>query len=112
MPKVEEYRAAKRALREAEQVADLIGKEYHGGGGGIGKIHSLSIAMEVYHQEYNGATNYHRAKSLDSAMSAVARAIAPKLIADAIERLKADVAILAKAAHKEQAALLAEAESL
>lgn len=58
------YKKAKYNFIQSKQWFELIGQPYSGGGGGIGKVHSVSIgcgdsAPTIYHQAYNGATNYH-----------------------------------------------------
>ena len=35
---------------------DLVGQPYRGGGGGVGEFHN---SRQIYHQAYDGATNYH-----------------------------------------------------
>jgi|SRR5215217_6059568 len=52
-------------LQKAEQDAahwiGLIGNAYRGGGGGVGRLQSVSIKAEVYHQPRDGDNNYHAA---------------------------------------------------
>ena len=63
--KIETYKKMKNGQQKCKEWASLIGKPYSGGGGGIGKIVSVALcagdnAPTIYHQAYNGATNYHR----------------------------------------------------
>mgnify|MGYP000275859375 CR=1 FL=1 len=58
--RVKAFETANKAKRDTDRWLNMIGREYHGGGGGVGKLHSVAIqSVEVYFQEYNGATNYH-----------------------------------------------------
>jgi hypothetical protein len=62
--RIEEYELKKRAQQESEQWAAMMGKEYHGGRGGHGKLVKLLImkgaqSPEIYYQESNGSKNYH-----------------------------------------------------
>jgi hypothetical protein len=64
---VENFKKLKREQLEARAWAELLGKEYTGGGGGIGYLYNCNLATEdlstptIYHQAYNGAKNYHGA---------------------------------------------------
>lgn len=60
--KIEEYAKLKREMADATEWLGLIGKPYSGGGGGVGKLKpaDIQVSVEVYHQEYNGANNYHK----------------------------------------------------
>lgn len=61
--KIEEYKDIKNKFCKSKEWFELIGKPYNGGGGGIGKLHSVTLDSRnpptIYHQAYNGATNYH-----------------------------------------------------
>ncbi len=56
---IEKYSALKEQKRWADEWIALYGAPYSGGGGGIGKVSSLEAKATIYHQAYNGATNYH-----------------------------------------------------
>ncbi len=63
MNTIDEYQAAQHQLRKFNDWASLIGKEYFGGtrgrGGSYGQVVSAAIVLTIYHQEYDGARNYH-----------------------------------------------------
>lgn len=66
MNKIEEYRQMKRHADHASAWLSLHGNEYFGGargkGGQYGSFitHGVSVqGLQIYHQEYDGATNYH-----------------------------------------------------
>lgn len=49
-----------RALKEqSKEWYEMLGKPYHGGGGGTGKVTSVEFKCEIYFQSHNGAQNYH-----------------------------------------------------
>lgn len=50
-----------RTLKEqSKEWYEMLGKPYHGGGGGTGKVTSLELSKcEIYFQSHNGAQNYH-----------------------------------------------------
>ncbi len=62
---IEAYKLAKDRLRRFLAWRSLIGKEYFGGtrgkGGQFGSvvIFDTSSSITIYHQEYDGASNYH-----------------------------------------------------
>ena len=63
--KIEKYKKLKNEHKKCKDWANLIGSTYNGGGGGVGKIVSVDLcigdnAPTIYHQAYNGATNYNR----------------------------------------------------
>lgn len=58
------YKNAKYNFTQSKQWFELIGQPYSGGGGGFGVVLSVTLANgndapTIYHQAYNGATNYH-----------------------------------------------------
>lgn len=72
--KIQEYIAKKSELSKFNQWRSMIGKKYSGGGGGVGKVHSVSLnKIEVYYQERDGSTNYHELEK--SALRAVEKVI-------------------------------------
>lgn len=63
--KIQELKELKYHYVQCKEWYELVGKPYIGGGGGIGKLHSITFdggkfSPTVYHQAYNGATNYHQ----------------------------------------------------
>jgi hypothetical protein len=75
--KIEQYNAAKREQTTCLAWTALIGNKYHGGGGGIGELKSLSLrSVTVYHQYSDGATNYHE----------IPAALAPHLLQSFVQR--------------------------
>lgn len=60
---IDKYIESKRNLAQFNSWAGLIGREYFGGTRGrgceFGKVTTASGKLEIYHQEYDGAKNYH-----------------------------------------------------
>ena len=63
MNAIDKYNQAKQEFQQFERWAGLINKEYFGGtrgkGGEYGRVISANGTLTIYHQEYDGATNYH-----------------------------------------------------
>ena len=62
--KIELLKIENQKRHELKQWINLIGSPYNGGGGGVGKLFSASLAdgdnlPKIYHQAYNVATIYH-----------------------------------------------------
>lgn len=64
MKRIERYNEIKMKVKEAKEWASMLGKAYKGGGGGIGKLHSIGVDAKIYYQESNGDTNYHQMPSI------------------------------------------------
>lgn len=63
MNAIDNYNQIKNKVARFEQWANLLGKEYFGGTRGkgreYGKVVSAHGKLTIYHQEYDGANNYH-----------------------------------------------------
>ncbi len=65
MNKFETYQQIKAANKVSKDWAEMLGKPYHGGGGGTGKIIYLTLCRgemkspTICYQYSNGAQNYH-----------------------------------------------------
>ena len=65
MNKFETYQQIKAANKVSKDWAEMLGKPYHGGGGGTGKIVYLTLGRgemkspTICYQYSNGAQNYH-----------------------------------------------------
>ena len=110
MSTIERFNEKKRQLGYAKALVSLIGKEYHGGGGGIGKVVRATASICVYHQYSNGDTNYHDS---DGAFNTyLANSLIKnqgKIIGDAIAAFEADCQALAAEALKDHEQLMADA---
>jgi hypothetical protein len=97
--KIEQYNAAKREQTTCLAWTALIGNKYHGGGGGIGELKSLSLgSVTVYHQYSDGATNYHEIPAaLAPHLCAAIKARFGELVSDALALQ--DLALKAAAAE-------------
>ena len=110
--KIEQYNAAKREQAACQRWAALIGARYMGGGGGFGKLTSLRLMQgesspTIYHQERDGATNYHNMPSaLAVHLEAAIKAKFGELLADALAMQEVAVKAAAEDAVKEHARLL------
>lgn len=110
MSKIDAYHKSVDDWRCAEQWIALIGKEYRGGGGGIGEVRSIYVKSTVYSQAYDGATNYHDIPGgLAEALSGVVRVEMDRLIRLALDAMVARSKTLAAEAAKEHSELMAAA---
>lgn len=106
------YREAAATLRSAEQYVELVGSRYEGGGGGIGRVHDVSVAVTVYHQERDGATNYH--DSSEPFNDALGRAIKENfqmLANSALAEMRATKRSRAEEFYREMEAIAKEIEA-
>jgi hypothetical protein len=104
MNAIDQYQQTQRECRDFERWKSLIGKEYFGGtrgrGGEYGSVVNANFSCEIYHQESDGATNYHESGRLGeiakSALNESAKKHAAAIIATAmdimLERLSKDAA--------------------
>ena len=107
MSKIAEYTKLKLEVADAKAWAALIGSEYRGGGGGVGKLTSLSIKATAYHQQYDGATNYHDAPGpLSIALGLAAGRQFSSLLDSALAQMEIALSEAAKAAHAEHSDLM------
>lgn len=98
------FQTKQRELKAAKQWFSLYSKPYHGGGGGIGRFVNPSISLEIYHQEYDGATNYHKpSKEFGHYLDKAVESFSKQIVEKALALLKNDVKDLAvKAAAEAQ----------
>ena len=105
------FEEAKSNVLSAERYIDRIGKEYRGGGGGIGNIRSCAVKMTVYFQEYDGATNYHDAPdALAKALETVIMKNGKALLGEAIQLLRTGQTETARAFHAQMQSVANEIE--
>jgi hypothetical protein len=110
MRDIDKFTKYQQEIGYATGWAGLIGKPYHGGGGGVGEITGITLNVTVYHQEYDGATNYHDVP--DALKVELARAVRRNfktLLAEAQEAMQMEKKVLATRALEEQSKLMAEA---
>lgn len=91
MNAIDEYLKAKEHLKRFRSWRSLIGKEYFGGtrgkGGEYGKIVKAECVLEIYYQEFDGATNYHRSNEKTSSKLAAAVIKNSQLLLDDVEKM-------------------------
>lgn len=81
MSAILEYQRVKREFLDFENLLALVGKPYGGGGGGIGGYVNAHFSVSIYHQEYDGATNYHEVeKSIQYIVNDAALKMAPQIM--------------------------------
>lgn len=102
---IQKFQQAKAELGYIKAWANLIGSEYHGGGGGIGEIVKAHAEFTIYHQACNGSTNYHECREASPFVNEAVRLMGGAIIRKAIALAEANMQELAKAA-------LAEAEEV
>ena len=104
------YNDHKLAIKNANHWAGLIGKKYNGGGGGTGNIASLTISTRIYHQEYDGATNYHEIPEVfGKYLAKTVLKNFDKLKQEALDLMEADRLDLARKTEEEHKFLMKEA---
>lgn len=112
---INRYKDAQLELEKARKWAAMLGQPYRGGGGGIGQLRTLALAIDgrratIYYQEYNGANNYHPApSSLIPHLEAAISAAFPAILADALDRQEKAVKEIANQAADEYRALMVAA---
>ena len=112
---IEQYKILKCEHIEAVKWLSLIGSPYHGGGGGIGNLRTLKLdkgdgAPTVYHQQYDGANNYHiMPSSLAPYLEAEIKARFNELIKGALARQEVELKTASEQALKEHEELLIDA---
>lgn len=110
MSKLDEYRKFQGEMQYAAHWAAMLGKRYHGGGGGIGKLTRVIVKPELYFQHSDGATNYHEApEGLCRFLAAEITKDFPRLLANAQAAMDAQKAEMAAAATEEHAKLMKDA---
>jgi len=110
MTYIEQYKKLKDELWKADRWRKLIGNPFNGGGGGVGYVTKAVCSMEIYHQEYHGANNYHLSgEHLDRYLSKAVIKLQHRILDVAFEMMNSDLAEVAKLAHEEMAQLAADA---
>lgn len=110
MRDIDKFTKYQQELGYAAHWAGLIGKPYHGGGGGIGDITGVTLNVTVYHQAYDGATNYHEVPdALKVELAKAVRRNFKTLLAEAQEAMQVEKKALAAKALEEQSKLMTEA---
>lgn len=109
MKKFEAYQEAKRQQGYSTSWAEMLGQTYRGGGGGVGKLVYLNLSNlemktpTIYFQYSNGDKNYHECpRSLLPYLDAAIRDSFGALLADALQKQKADLTAAAAAALAER----------
>lgn len=109
MSTITKYQDAKFLLQRFSGWAGKIGRKYHGGGGGVGKVTNALFKATIYHQPSDGDTNYHESETaFADALNEAAKELAPQIIARAMALLENKVRDAAMAAEKEAKEVLAE----
>lgn len=57
---IENYKKFKASKEQTTRWADMLGKQFYGGGGGLGRIVGVELnKVQIYYQFNNGDPNYH-----------------------------------------------------
>ena len=111
--KVDDFKRLSAELHWAKNWFGKYGREYHGGGGGIGDLasaHNDKLNLTIYHQPSDGATNYHEIpKEFVPYMLKAIRNEFKSLATKAIEMMEADLKKAADEARTEYAGLMKSA---
>jgi hypothetical protein len=109
MSKISDCEKLRHEIAKSKQWFALLGSPYRGGGGGVGKISSVKCTLEIYHQEYDGASNYHKISgAVEAELDLVFREAAPALLKKAFENLEEKRIEAARLAVAEHTRLLEE----
>ncbi|MBY6005402.1 hypothetical protein KUV62_15865 [Salipiger bermudensis] len=122
MSKTKAWAMSRAARLEAEEYIALIGKTTtrstvaarEGEHVTAGSLTKLVVQTEIHFQPYDGATNYHKSKAFDEALSTVTRKRWSDLQAEAMELLRQrekEAAVAARAEVEAQLAEINEAEA-
>ncbi len=107
MTKIEQYVDAKRRHALAKDWARMLGREYHGGGGGTGHMHTVELQATLYFQPSDGANNYHKCpEDLAIALSFTVKKQFTVLMEAALMEMEDELRTFAKAAAEEHRELL------
>ena len=115
MSNIDLYRDLKREAERCVDWADLVGKQYPGGGGGVGALVSLRVARgdSAPTVEFHSKAGEPALRPMPGAfapyLEAAILAKGPELVADALARQREAVRLAATAVAEEYAALAAEA---
>lgn len=108
--KIEQYKQAKEEQKWCVKWAEMLGKQYYGGGGGVGQLWVLDLnKVTLYYQREKGNKNYHEMPvELKTHLCDAISARFDELLADALERQKIALNEKAKEAVREHYELLTE----
>lgn len=110
MSAIEDFGKIKRSVSESKRWANMLGKQYRGGGGGVGCLRSIKLSCELYYQEYDSAKNYHESDpALNDYIARIVSHTFPAILKSAIDAMERDLMIAAGKAQKEHAELMAAA---
>lgn len=60
MSHIENYKKFKSSVEQTQRWSAMLGQQYYGGGGGLGRIIGVELnKVQIYYQFSNGDTNYH-----------------------------------------------------
>lgn len=109
MSKLEDFKAAKARQDEAQVWAEMLGKAYTGGGGGVGEIRTVALGNPgavIYYQRTNGSQNYwNMPQVLNEHLEAAIKDAFPKLLKSAMDRMAGATRDAAAEAEAEYAEL-------
>lgn len=104
---IEAFHLKQSQLTNALDWFALYDKSYSGGGGGTGEFVNPHITLTIYHQAYDGATNYHDApKELQFYLKKQIEKCSHLIAAQAIAEMKEDLKKLAELAKAEAEEIL------
>ena len=108
MNAIEAFQRKHDALRVAESWRALIGKRYSGGRGGTGNVCNATVTLDIYHQKYDGAMNYHNMPhELRGFIERIVIQRGVELIDEALAVMRMDLRAAAKQATDEANEVLA-----
>jgi len=108
MSKVQQWRDAKSKASEATKFLALLGKPQNTTARGNGYLHGISVVTSIYHQETDGAKNYHECKNFDDALTKVIKERFAELSKMAVDAMHENARCAAIDAQTEVQAMLAE----
>ena len=88
MSSVEKWRLAKNRASDVERFLALVGKPQRTTAHGIGHIHSIVVNATIYHQETDGAKNYHDLEAFNAELGLLIKDMFPELSKATLERMR------------------------
>jgi hypothetical protein len=108
MQMINQYREAKQRLSAVKWFLSLIGKPQRTTAKGNGYLSNITVDVTIYHQETDGAQNYHTDSHFNTALATVVKKNFQRLQLEALNEMQSKINDLAASASAELDALQRE----
>lgn len=88
MHEIAKWREAKARVSDVERFLALVGKPQRTTASGVGHVHSVAVKTIIYHQEADGAKNYHDLEAFNVEFSSLIKELFPDLSKSVLERMR------------------------